>query len=195
MNFDVLIAGVGGQGTVFAAKILCETAADKGYFARMGETIGMAQRSGNVMSHVWLGTEEKSPVIPAGRADVLIAFEPSEAARNLCRLKKTGRCLVNIRPMPPVTSSLLEETYDERKMFDYISQNSEACFVDGSGAAEQAGSIKTLSVVMLAAAAQMGMLPFGAAEVRSAMEKLLPEEKAEVNRNAFDAGCALVCKT
>ena len=155
----------------------------------------MAQHGGNVMSHVRIDSEKTNPMVPIGRADMLIAFEPFEAARNLCRLKKTGRCLVNIRPMPPATSSILEETYDERKMFDYISQNSKACFVDGSGAAEKAGSIKTLSVVMLAAAAQMGMLPFAVEEVRRAMEKLLPEEIAEANRTAFDAGTGLVCKT
>lgn len=194
MNFDVLIAGVGGQGTVLASKILGKAAADRGYFTRTGETIGMAQRGGSVVSHVRLDSEDLSPVIPIGRADVLIAFEPSEAARNLCRLKKGGKCLVNIRPMPPVTSSILEETYDEKKIFEYITQNSKACFVDGSGAAENAGSIKTLNVVMLAAASGMGMLPFGAEEIREAMLGLLPEKALEMNKKAFDAGISLVCE-
>jgi len=194
MNFDVLIAGVGGQGTVLASKIIGKAAADKGFFTRTGETIGMAQRGGSVVSHVRIDSEDLSPLIPIGRADVLIAFEPSEAARNLCRLKKGGKCLVNTRPMPPVTSSILEETYDEKKIIEYISQNSDSCFVDGSGAAEEAGSIKTLNVVMLAAASEMGLLPFGTEEIIKAMEGLLPEKAVEMNKKAFDAGIKLVCE-
>jgi indolepyruvate ferredoxin oxidoreductase beta subunit len=194
MNFDVLIAGVGGQGTVLASKILGKAAADKGLCVRTGETIGMAQRGGSVVSHVRIDSEDKSPLIPVGRADVLIAFEPSEAARHLCRLKKGGKCLVNTRPMPPVTSSILEETYDENKIIEYISMNSEACFVDGSGTAEDAGSIKTLNVVMLAAASRMGMLPFDMGEIRRAMETLLPQKVLKMNEKAFDAGINLACE-
>ena len=194
MNFDILIAGVGGQGTVLASKILGEAAIENGYFARTGETIGMAQRGGSVVSHVRIDSEDKSPVIPMGRADVLIALEPAEAARNLCRLKKDGKCLVNIRPIPPVTSSILQDSYDEKKIMEYISQNSDACFVDGSTAAENCGNIKTLNVVMLAAAAQMGLLPFDTQVIRNAMTKLLPDKAVEINEKAFDAGINLVCE-
>lgn len=191
MNFDVLIAGVGGQGTAVVSKILGKAAAEKGYYTRTGETVGMAQRGGSVVSHVRIDSEDVSPVMPAGRADVMIAFEPAEAARNLCRLKKGGRCLVNTRPMPPVTSFILDETYDEKKLFDYISKNSEACFVDGSGTAENSGSIKTLCVVMLAAASKIGLLPFTTEEIRQAMIKLLPEKTSGMNGKAFDAGIDL----
>ncbi|MEI6100986.1 MAG: indolepyruvate oxidoreductase subunit beta [Eubacteriales bacterium] len=192
MIFDILIAGVGGQGTVLASKILAEAATQGGVFARTGETIGMAQRGGSVVSHVRLGSEDKSPVIPLGRADVLIAFEPAEAARNLCRLKKDGRCLVNTRPIPPVASSILQDSYDEKKIKEYIEQNTNACFVDASAAAEGCGSIKTLNVVMLAAAAKMGILPFDAETLLEAMKKILPEKTVEINLKAFNAGINLI---
>lgn len=192
MIFDILIAGVGGQGTVLASRILAEAATESGIFARTGETIGMAQRGGSVVSHVRLGSEEKSPIVPLGRADVLIAFEPAEAARNLCRLKKDGKCLVNTRPIPPVSSSILQDCYDEKKIREYIEQNSKAVFVDASAAAESCGSIKALNVVMLAAAAKLGILPFDADSLRQAMIKILPEKTVEINLKAFDAGINLV---
>lgn len=194
MSFDILIAGVGGQGTVLASKILGEAAIESGTFAQTGETIGMAQRGGSVVSHVRLGSEDKSPVVPLGRADVLIAFEPAEAARNLCRLKRDGKCLVNTRPILPVASSILMDSYDEKKIIEYIDQNSDACFVDGSTAAENSGSIKTLNVVMLAAAAKMGILPFEAEPLKNAMIKLLPQKAVEINQKAFEAGLNLICE-
>ncbi len=192
MIFDILIAGVGGQGTVLASRILAEAAIASGVFARTGETIGMAQRGGSVVSHVRLGSEDKSPIVPLGRADVLIAFEPAEAARNLCRLKRDGKCLVNTRPIPPVASSILQDSYNEIKIREYIEQNSKAVFVDASAAAENCGSIKTLNVVMLAAAAKLGVLPFDAQALREAMAKLLPEKTVEINLKAFDAGINLL---
>ena len=191
MIIDILIAGVGGQGTVLASKILAEAATESGIFARTGETIGMAQRGGSVVSHVRLNSEEKSPIVPLGRADVLIAFEPAEAARNLCRLKKDGKCLVNTRPIPPVSSSILQDSYDEKKIREYIEQNSKAVFADASAAAECCGNIKALNVVMLAAAAKLGILPFDPETLRKAMTRILPEKTLEINLKAFDAGINL----
>ena len=194
MNFDILIAGVGGQGTVLASRILGEAAIESGFFARTGETIGMAQRGGCVVSHVRIDSEDKSPVIPMGRADLLIGFEPAETARNICRLKKDGNCIVNVRPVKPVTASLMPDTYDEKAVFEYIVQNSEACFVDGSGAAEECGNLKTLNIVMLAAAAGRGVLPFSCEVLKNAMKKLLPEKVLELNLKAFEKGINLVCE-
>ena len=191
MIFDILIAGVGGQGTVLASKILAEAATRSAVFARTGETIGMAQRGGSVVSHVRLGSEDKSPIVPLGRADVLIAFEPAEAARNLCRLKKDGKCLVNTRPIPPVASSILQNSYDEKKIREYIEQNSKASFVDASAAAEACGNIKTLNVVMLAAASKLGILPFDPETLRQSLASIIPEKALDINLKAFNAGLNL----
>ena len=78
MELNVLLAGVGGQGTVLASRLIAQAAMDKGFFARTAETIGMAQRGGCVVSHVRVGEEVYSPLIPLGTADLLIGFEPGE---------------------------------------------------------------------------------------------------------------------
>ena len=95
MNKNCLLCGVGGQGVVLASKLIAYAAMEKGMFVRTSETIGMAQRGGSVVSHVRVGEEIHSPMIPKGSADVLLAFEPAEAVRNLSYLKKGGIVIVN----------------------------------------------------------------------------------------------------
>ena len=91
MKCDVLVAGVGGQGTILASRLIAQSAMEDGCFVRSSETIGMAQRGGSVVSHVRVDGEDKSSVIPLHTADLLLAFEPAEAARVLPRLKKAAR--------------------------------------------------------------------------------------------------------
>ena len=99
MKKDIMICGVGGQGTVVASKIIAASAMDEGNTVHSAETIGMDQRGGPVTSHVRIGDDAYSPLIPIGGADLLIAFEPSEAVRNLRYLKKDGFVIVNSVPM------------------------------------------------------------------------------------------------
>ena len=105
MKKDILICGVGGQGTVLASKIIAASAMDEGSAVHSAETIGMAQRGGSVTSHVRIG-EAYAPLIPQGAADMILAFEPAEAVRNLGYLKKDGIVIVNRVPVKPVTESL-----------------------------------------------------------------------------------------
>ena len=88
MNKDIVICGVGGQGTVLASKILASAAMECGEVVHSAETIGMAQRGGSVTSHVRIGDHAYSPLVPHGSADMILAFEPAEAVRNLVYLKK-----------------------------------------------------------------------------------------------------------
>ena len=102
---NVLLSGVGGQGTVLAAKVLAQAAQDKGWQVRTAETIGMAQRGGNVVSHVRMGDageEVFAPLLAEGTADLVIAFEPAEAARVLPFLAPDG-LLVTTSPIAPTT--------------------------------------------------------------------------------------------
>ena len=92
---NILICGIGGQGTVLAAKLLDQAAIGAGLPVHSAETIGMAQRGGSVTSHVRIGDECFSPLIPYGTADMIIAFEMCEAVRNLDYLKKGGTVVVN----------------------------------------------------------------------------------------------------
>ena len=88
MNKNCLLCGVGGQGVVLASRLIAFAAMEKGNFVRTTETIGMAQRGGSVVSHVRMGEQVHSPLIPEGEADVILAFEPGEAVRCLPYLKK-----------------------------------------------------------------------------------------------------------
>ena len=90
MKQDILICGVGGQGTVLASRVLAAAAMEAGHPVHSAETIGMAQRGGSVTSHVRVGEDAFSPLIPLGGADLLMAFEPAEAVRNLPYLRPEG---------------------------------------------------------------------------------------------------------
>ncbi|MFR5829425.1 MAG: 2-oxoacid:acceptor oxidoreductase family protein, partial [Adlercreutzia equolifaciens] len=110
---DILLAGVGGQGTVLAAKVLAQAAQSKGWQVRTAETIGMAQR-GNVTSHVRMGSNGEavySPLITPGTADMVIALEPGEAARALPYLAPGGVLVTATTAIQPVTAALASQPY------------------------------------------------------------------------------------
>ena len=112
---DILLAGVGGQGTVLASKILARCAIARGEEAHTAETIGMAQRGGCVTSHVRMG-KCSAPLIARGCADAIIAFEPAEAVRTLPYLKKGGAVIVNTAAVKPVTDTLASTGYEGGKI-------------------------------------------------------------------------------
>ena len=123
MNKNCLLCGVGGQGVVLASKLIAYTAMLKGMQARTSETIGMSQRGGAVVSHVRIGEEIFSPMVPKKSADVILAFEPAEAVRNLSYLKKDGVVVVNKKAVKPVTATLTQNSYDGSEMLDYLKKN------------------------------------------------------------------------
>jgi indolepyruvate ferredoxin oxidoreductase beta subunit len=189
MKFDVLVAGVGGQGTVLASRLLAMIAIDAGNFARTAETFGMAQRGGPVVSHVRIGGEESGPVIPFGCADLLIAFEPSEAARNISRLSSSGKCIVNDRFIKPVTASLGMAPYSEDEIREFIRETVPgAVFIDGYNAALRAGSSKAVNAVMLGASISKGFIPFEPGMVERAIAGAVPEKYKDLNIRAFNEG-------
>lgn len=188
---DILIAGVGGQGTVLASRLLAEAAIASGLFVRTAETIGMSQRGGCVVSHVRIGAKNCAPVIPLGKADVLIGFEIGEAARSLPRLSAGGKCLVNTQSVKPVSASLGGAAYDIEEITSYISKTvEEASFVDGYRLAGEAGSVKAVNVVLLGAAAALGFLPFSKELMEKVIADNVPKKFKELNIKAFNAGYA-----
>ena len=196
MKFDILIAGVGGQGTVLASRLLAAAAIKAGCFARTSETIGMAQRGGCVVSHVRIGSEQSGPVIPYGTADLLIGFEPAEAARNIGRLAPDGKCVVNARVIKPVSASLDAVSYDVDTIFEFIDRNSsETVMVDGYALAEEAGSVKALNVTLLGVAAAAGFLPFSKDDIKSVISENVSRKYIELNKRAFDIGAAYKKRT
>ena len=112
MKYDILIAGVGGQGVVLASRLLALAAMKAGFNVSTAETIGMSQREGSVNSHVRIGDEVYGSLIPAGQADLLLGLEPAETIRNLPFLRKGGRVLVNTRAIPPASKPPGSPEYD-----------------------------------------------------------------------------------
>lgn len=188
MNKDIMLCGVGGQGTVLASKIIAAAAADEGNTVHSAETIGMAQRGGSVTSHVRIGDEAYSPLIPFGNADIILAFEPSEAVRNLRYLKKDGIAVVNTSPTKPVTESLNPSGYDGREMTDYLKEKCACIFVNSEEVCAPFGSAKFFNIIILGIAAGSGKLGIEKETIIRQIEKRVPARYAQTNKEAFLAG-------
>ena len=195
MSKSVILCGVGGQGTVLASKLISYAAMAKGEAVRSAETIGMAQRGGSVTSHIRIGEEAFSPLIPKGKADVMIAFEPAEAVRNLDYLKTEGVVVVSKKAVKPVTASLSSKVYDGQDMLDYLEKKvKRLVIVDGQQIMEELGSAKVLNVVLLGAAIGCHEVDIGIEEIRQAIKEKVPERFYELNLRALEAGYGLAIK-
>lgn len=187
MTSNCLLCGVGGQGTVLASKLLAYAAMEKGQNARTAETIGMAQRGGCVVSHVRVGDQIHSPLIPKGEADVILAFEPAEAVRCLSYLKKDGTVVVNKKAVKPVTASLMGSDYDGSEMIEFLQKKvKNLILIDGDAVCETLGSTKILNIVLLAAAAKSGKLFMSTEELKEAIKNRIPEKFQELNLKAVE---------
>ncbi len=184
MNKNILICGVGGQGTVLAAKVLSQAALSSGQKVFSAETIGMAQRGGSVVSHVRIGENIFSPLIPQGQADLIIAFEASEAVRNIAYLKDGGMVIVNRKIVQPVTASLTGKTFLEDEMIDYLKKVSTVIEVDTDKACQDLGSSKVVNMVLLGAASKTGLV--SKEELKAALKPLVKEQFYEMNVRAID---------
>ena len=189
MNKSCLLCGVGGQGVVLASKLIAYAAMEQGKFVRTTETIGMAQRGGSVVSHVRMGTEVHSPLIPVKSADMLLAFEPAEAVRCLPYLKEGSTVIVSSKAVKPVTATLSGSTYEGTEMLEYLRKNVEKlAILDGEEICSQAGSAKVLNVALLGAAAASGVLDISVEEMEKAMAGNVKEKFLVMNRKALELG-------
>jgi indolepyruvate ferredoxin oxidoreductase beta subunit len=193
MQNSCLLVGVGGQGTVLASKIIAQCAIDKGCFVRTAETIGMAQRGGCVVSHVRYGDNVFSPLIPEGTADLIIAFEPGEAVRNIRFLKKNGTVVVSRKAVKPVTDSLSGGKYSGDEMLQYLKDNvGHLVDIDADGILEKLGNTKVLNLVLLGAAAGSGALNMDRNDLEKAVKERVPEKYLDLNMKAFYLGMNFV---
>lgn len=191
-RLDIVISGVGGQGTVLASRILAQAALNSGLSARTSETIGMAQREGSVQSHIRIGGDSFGPVIPKGQADVLLGFEPAEAVRTFGLLKDSGIVLVNLQPIRPITVTLGTSAYSFETVKQYLDEQSNQTFyINGFEKAVAAGSYRAVNSVMLGALAGTGLLPFSTEQLLKALLELVPEKARAINEKAFQFGVEL----
>ena len=189
MFSSIVIAGVGGQGTLLASKILSEAAQKRGLFVRTSETIGMAQRGGSVSSHLRIGSEDVSPVIPLRHADVLIGFELAEAARQLNRLKPDASAVVNVDCIVPVNVALRQGEYLCDDYLSALKKNiGKGFYINAAPLAIEAGGARTLNIVLLGFSVGAGILPFSEEEIREAMESCIKPRLLEINKRAFLLG-------
>lgn len=185
---NILICGVGGQGTVLAAKVLSQAAILGGQNVLSAETIGMAQRGGCVTSHVRIGDSSQeifSPLIPQGQADILIAFDASEAVRNLCFLKKSGTVVVNEQIIQPTTASLTGRVFDKTDYLNFLKKNAENVIsVDASQACRDLKSSKIVNMILLGAASKTGLISKD--DLKAALKVLVKSEFYDLNVKAID---------
>lgn len=191
---NVLLTGVGGQGTVLASKILAQAAQDKGWHVRTAETIGMAQRGGSVVSHVRMGNngeEVYSPLIAEGAADMIIAFEPAEGARMLPYLSPTGVLVTATTAIPAVMSSLGMNPYRGAQVIQQLA----AAFVDSpdrlvvvpdAAIMKRIGDRKVLNTVLLASAISIDYLPMTLDDLYGAVELCVKPSYVDLNLYAID---------
>jgi len=192
---NCILAGVGGQGIVLASKLIAQTAMNKGMQVRTAETIGMAQRGGCVVSHVRMGEEIHSPLIPLKLADVLIGFEPAEAVRSLSYLKETGTVIVSQKAIKPVTDSLSNTDYEGDEMLKYLGSHVKRLIVVDSEAIFAAcGTSKVLNIALLGAAVSAGVLGVSLEDMEKTINEKLPQRFIDMNLKALRAGARTALK-
>lgn len=194
---NVLLTGVGGQGTVLAAKVLAQAAQAKGWQVRTAETIGMAQRGGSVVSHVRMGDngeEVIAPLVAKGTADMIIAFEPAEAARVLPYLAPDGVMVSATTSIQPITAALSSEPYLAEatiaSLGGRLNGSAEAparfVLVDDEAVLSQVGNRKALNTVLLAFALKTGHLLLSLDDLRDAVRACVKPRFVELNLAAID---------
>lgn len=186
---NVFFAGVGGQGIITGASIIARAAVDDGINAIMSEVHGMAQRGGSVVCELRLGNV-RSPLIPQGEADLLIAFEPVEAVRNLPRVNRKSVVVTEVRPIVPVSVSLGGLVYpavDDLVAF-MREQVAAVHAVGASAAAEEIGLPQAANMVLLGAAMGTGLIPVRREALIATIRRTVPEKTLERNLQAFETG-------
>ncbi|KGF10174.1 indolepyruvate oxidoreductase subunit beta [Clostridiales bacterium S5-A14a] len=149
MTKNVLLTGVGGQGTILAAKMLTIGLMEHGFDVKMSEIHGMSQRGGDVISQVRYGEKVLSPIIEKGSADMIVAFEKMEALRAMPYLKPTGSVVVNDYEIPSMTVSTGLETY-AKDVIEEIKKSAEKTFVlNATSLARELGNSKATNVILL----------------------------------------------
>lgn len=182
---SIMIVGVGGQGTLLASRILGNAVINEGFDVKVSEVHGMSQRGGSVVTYVKFGDKVYSPVIDKGEADIILAFEQLEAYRALPWLKKGGKIIVNeqkINPMPVITGAA---DYPEN-IIEKLKSVCSVTSLDALELAKEAGSIKTVNVVLIGLLAKTTDIPYES-WVKT-VQKTVPEKFAEMNLKAFDLG-------
>jgi len=196
MKFNIIVCGVGGQGSILSSRIIADAAITKGYEVRVGETFGAAMRGGSVSSHIKIG-DIHSPLIPKNKADIVLSMEPLECLRQSVEyLSPEGIVITNTKPLYPVDVNIGISNYPT---LDQVKENllklgSEVYFIDALDLAMKAGSEKAANVVIIGALSALEKLPVRREDLLSAINERVPKKTIDINIKAFDLGYEAMMK-
>ena len=184
---NILLAGVGGQGTLLASEVLSEVMMMAGMDVKKNEIHGMSQRGGSVVSHVRYGTKVYSPIIPEGEVDILFSFELLETCRYLPLLRKNAQVIVNSLKIAPPSVALGKQDYPADLVEKITAQFPATVVVAGLDLALEAGNPKTVNTVLLGALSNV--LDIERELWITALKKMVPARLLDINLKAFELGC------
>ena len=185
-TFNIVLAGVGGQGVILASKILSNAGIESNMDVKQSEVHGMSQRGGSVTSHVRIGSKVYSPLVVEGEADIVLAFELLEALRNKHWVKKGGKIIYNKSKVNPITVSAGSTEYPDNIEETLNNLDCDVYGVDALELAKKAGNAKSGNVVLVGAASNF--IPLENNVWQTALEKSIPAKILDVNLKAFEAG-------
>jgi indolepyruvate ferredoxin oxidoreductase beta subunit len=194
-ELNMIVAGVGGQGSVLASHIIAMAAIEEGLRARVGETFGAAMRGGAVASHVRIGKDIHSPLVQKDGADIVLALEPLEGLRNVVKfLKEGGLLLTNTRVWSPMDVNVGRAEYPSLEAIsDAVKKlNGKIITIDATSLAQQAGNVRSMNVVMLGALAGAVELPFSIETLKRVIRENVPKGTEGINLKAFELGLKAV---
>lgn len=183
---NVMIVGVGGQGSLLASRLLGALLLDEGYDVKVSEVHGMSQRGGSVVTYVRYGDKVYSPVISQGEADYIVSFEKIEAARYIGCLKKDGKVIVNNQEIAPMPVIIGDAVYPDGILDELRSKGVSVDEINALELASEAGSGKAVNIVLMGRLAKY--LGIEKSKWLSAIEKLVKPQFAEINKKAFELG-------
>lgn len=193
---NLIITGVGGQGNVLASKLIGSVLADRGYYVTIGETFGASQRGGSVMSHLRVSAASvHSPLIPKGRAHIVVALEPTEALRVLQDYGNPGvKVITNTRAVHSVGVIGGDRNYPSgAELRGWMEKLTAACwFIEATEEALRLGNPILGNVILVGALAGLGDVPIDREGFSRVIARTLPPDKTAVNLAAFDKGLAAV---
>lgn len=189
-EFNILLAGVGGQGVILMSELLGKAAIAEGLRVRGSEVLGMAVRGGSVTSIVRIGDDVHGPLIPQGKCHALVALEPSEALRHVSYLSGAGLTILNTTPIVPFTVPLGQSDYPRLHLVleKLSSVGGKVITLDAARIAQDAGSLQAANIVMLGALFGIELLPIKVATMKETIQARFPAKLAVVNITAFDLG-------
>lgn len=190
-NLNIMIVGVGGQGTLLASRILGNGALNMGYDVKVSEVHGMAQRGGSVVTYVRLGEKVFSPIIEKGEADIILAFEQLEALRWADYLKPEGTFIINTQKINPMPVIMGKAKYPESIIDKIRSRFERVLAFDALSVAKQTGNIKAVNVVLLGVLAKLMESDMPKQIWIDSMKQVIPEKLQEPNFIAFEKGYSM----